>query len=329
MQCLNPTRAAAGRLSVRTLLLLLAAATALAAQDAASDAKVPDTKPPEMSPAELVRVAVANEVAADKRTDVLHMFRSRKETAKGSQTRLYVETQDSLAAMLIAINNQPLTAEQQQEDTNHLTWLESNPDQLRKKRAREKEDDERSLRIVKALPDAFHYQFVGWKNGEPGLGKPGDHLARLKFTPNPDYSPPSRVEEVLAGMEGEVLIDTNCKRLALIDGTLFRDISFGWGILGRLNKGGHFRVQQADLETGDGTWGITRMTLNITGKILLFKSVSMISDEVLSDFQNMPADLTFAQGVKRLKAEKEKLAHTQHSDQPAEAKSAQAKSNSQ
>jgi hypothetical protein len=314
---------------IRTIVLLVVAATALVAQDAANDANAPDTKPPDLSPAELVRLAVANEVAAAQQTNVLHLFRSRKETAKGSQTRLYVETQDSLAAMLIAINDQPLTAEQQQDETNHLTWLENNPDQLRKKRAREKEDEERSLRIVKALPGAFHYQFVGWKNGEPGLGKPGDHLARLKFTPNPNYSPPSRVEEVLAGMEGEVLVDTDCKRLARIDGTLFRDISFGWGLIGHLNKGGHFRVQQGDLETGDGSWGITQMTLNITGKILLFKSLSMVSDEVLSDFQKMPSDLTFAQGVKRLKAEQEKLAHNQHSDQPAESRSAQAKSNSQ
>ena len=328
MRSLSPTRTAAARTRISTLVLLLAAATALAAQDA-NDSKAPATKPLEMAPAELVRIAVANEVKADQRTNVLHMFRSRKQTPTGSQTRLYVETQDSLAAMAIAINDRPLTAEQQQQEINHLAWLENNPDQLRKKRAREKEDDDRSLRIVKALPDAFRYQFVGWKNGEPGLGKPGDHLARLRFTPNPDYSPPSRVEEVLEGMDGEVLIDAECKRLALIDGTLFRDISFGWGLLGRLNKGGHFRVQQGDLETGDGTWGITRMTLNITGKILLFKSLSMISDEVLSDFQNMPANLTFAQGVARLKAEQEKLARNSHSDQPAETKSAQAKSSSQ
>jgi hypothetical protein len=35
----------------------------------------------------------------------------------------------------------------------------------------------------------------------------------------------------------------------------------------------------------------------------------------------MPDNLTFAQGVEKLKAGKEKLAQTQRSDQPAEAKS--------
>ena len=288
-----------------------------------------DAKPPEMAPAELVRTAVANEVAAAQHTNALHMFRSHKQTAKGSQTRLYVETKDSLAAMVIAINNQPLNPQQQQAETDHLAWLLNNPDQLRKKRAREKEDEERTLGIVKALPDAFHYEFVGWKDGNAGLGKIGDHLARLKFTPNPDYAPPSRVEEVLAGMQGELLIDMECHRLARIDGTLFREVSFGWGIIGHLNKGGHFRVQQGDLDTGDGAWGITEMALNITGKILLFKSLSMVSDEVLSDFRRMPQNLTFAQGVEMLKAEQDKLAHNAHAPQTSEAKSAEAKSASQ
>jgi hypothetical protein len=37
----------------------------------------------------------------------------------------------------------------------------------------------------------------------------------------------------------------------------------------------------------------------------------MVSDEVFSGFQRVPDHLTFAQGVEMLKAEQEKLAHTQ------------------
>ena len=91
-----------------------------------------------MSPEQLVRAAVKNEVAAADNSSVKHMFRSLKTTSKGSQTRLYVETNDAMAGMLVAINDQPLTAEQQQAEINHLNWLTGNPDQLRKKRAREK-----------------------------------------------------------------------------------------------------------------------------------------------------------------------------------------------
>jgi hypothetical protein len=313
MYCVEPTRLAARLLRAGAIVVLTATTTKLPAQD---------LKTPELPPGELVRVAVANEVAAANHREALHMFRSRKQTPKGSQTRLYVETTGALAAMLIAINDQLLTTPQQQGETNHLAWLMNTPDQLRKKHAREKEDEERTLRIVKALPDAFRYEYAFTGNGESGLGKAGSQLVKLEFTPNPAYSPPSRVEQVLTGLQGYLLIDTQARRLARIDGTLFREVSFGWGIIGHLDKGGHFLVQQADLGLGDESWGITEVSLNVTGKILLFKGLSMTTDEVLSDFRKIPENLTFAQGVEILKTEQDKLAHSNHATEPSETKSA-------
>jgi|SRR5579872_215439 len=276
-----------------------------------------EVKTPDTPPLDLVRQAVAREIAAANSSENKYMFRSRKQTPKGSQTHLYAETNDSLAGMLIAVNDQPISAEQQQQEMGHLGWLASNPDQLRKKRAREKEDADRTLRIVKALPDAFRYEYAGLENGDSDLGKAGDKLVRLKFTPNPGYSPPSRSEQVLQGMQGYLVVDATEHRIARIDGTLFRDISFGWGIVGRLDKGGHFIVQQADV--GDGCWEITSMSLKITGKILMVKSITMISDETFSDFQRVPDNLTFAKGVELLKTQQEKLAHN-HPPEPPEAR---------
>jgi hypothetical protein len=261
-------------------------------------------KPAEEQPSELVRSTVANEVAAANAPAARHMFRSQKRTSKGEQTKLYIETKDAMAGMLVEIDGHPLTAQQRQAEADHLAWLTGSPDELRKKRAREKEDAKHSLQIVKALPDAFLYTYAGTENSEPGLGKAGDQLVRLKFGPNPAYDPPSRVEQVLEGMEGYLLIDAGAKRIARIDGTLFKNVSFGWGIVGHLDHGGHFRVQQA--EVGDDTWQITGMSLSITGRILLFKELKMVSDETFSDFRKVPNDLTFAQGADMLKAEQEK-----------------------
>jgi len=278
-----------------------------AQQRRAPDLEAQQNQPPAISADELVKEIVAREVEASNDASVKHMFRSRKQTPRGSQTRLYLETNDSMAGMLIAVNDQPLTPQQRQAEMDHLAWLANNPEQLRRKRAREKEDSERSLRILKAFPEAFRFEYAGAENSEPGLGKSGNPLLRLKFTPKPGYSPPSHVEQVLEGMQGDLLIDASLKRFARVDGTLFRDVSFGWGIIGHLDKGGQFRVQQADV--GDGTWEITHMSLKITGKILMFKSISIDSDEVYSDFQRVPANLTFAKGVEMLKSAEEKLAH--------------------
>ena len=280
-------------LSLLAVALLCTAAT-VAAQTLAA---------PDLPPGELVRLAVANEVAPANIPAVRHRFRSRKQTPKGSLTRLYVQTNEALAAMLIAINDQPLTAQQKQGELNHLAWLMGSPDQFRKKHAQEKKDADQTLRIVKALPDAFRYVYANTESTMPGTSQ---DLVRLNFTPNPAYVPPSRIEQVLQGMQGFLLIDPERRRIAQIDGTLFRDVSFGWGIVGRLNKGGHFLVRQANV--GDGSWAITEMQLNITGTILLFKTLTMVSDEVFSDFRPVPDNLTFGQGVEMLKSG-EKMAH--------------------
>jgi hypothetical protein len=258
------------------------------------------------SPIELVRAAVANEVAASNNAQLKHRFRSRKETRAGSQTRLYVETRDAIAAMTIAYDDHPLSAQQMHDEKARLDRLAANPEELKHKHSQEKNDAEHTERIVRALPDAFLYEYDGRESSTASLGKQGDELIRLKFRPNPAYSPPSRVEEVLKGMQGIVLIDPVVRRIARIDGTLFKEVNFGWGFFGHLDKGGHFRVDQGDL--GDGTWDITHMQLNFTGKILMIKSLNMSSEEVFSDFQRVPADTTFAKGVEMLKEEEAKLA---------------------
>jgi hypothetical protein len=159
---------------------------------------------------------------------------------------------------------------------------------------------------MKALPDAFLFEYDGEVVGADGVGGDGHKLVRLKFRPNPAFQPPSHIEQVLVGMQGVLVIDPIAKRIAQIDGSLFKEVAFGWGILGHLDKGGHFLVEQRDV--GNGSWEVSHMSLAFTGKILLFKSLAIKSDETFADFRRVPNDTTFAQGVEMLKAEKIKLA---------------------
>jgi hypothetical protein len=224
-----------------------------------------------------------------------------------------------MAGMTIAYNDKPLTAQQLEGEEGRLAALMRNPQQLERKRRQEKEEADHTLCIVKALPDAFLFEYAGWENGTPSLGREGVRLTRLKFWPNPAYHPPSHVEEVLVGMRGIVLIDSESLRIARIDGTLFKEVSFGWGILGHLDRGGHFLVDQQGL--ADGSWDISHMSLSFSGKILLFKKIAINSDEVFSNFQRVPADTSFAQGVQMLKAERAKLAQNPSETAKAENRS--------
>jgi len=256
---------------------------------------------PDGDPAQLVRKAAQNEINASHDSGARFMFRSVKTTPKGSTTEIFCETNDATAGLVVAYNGQPLSPEQRRAEQARVQRFLNNPDELRKKRAQERENDERSSRIMRALPDAFLYEYAGEETGSPGIGRTGDPLVKLKFRPNPRYKAPSRVEEVLRGMQGEVLLDAAHERIASIDGTLFRDVSFGWGILGHLDHGGRFVVHQEAVE--NDFWEISSMSLHFTGKILLVKSLYIESNEVFSGFKKVPSDLSFAQGLELLRKE--------------------------
>jgi hypothetical protein len=263
---------------------------------------------PAENPSELVRRAVANEIKSNSQGPK-YMCRQRKETPAGSQTRLMVETRDAMVGMAVAYNDQPLNQQQRRDEYGRIERFVNQPAELERKRKQEKESAERISLILKALPDAFLYEYDGTETGRPGIGKSGEQLLRLKFRPNPHYDPPSHVEQVLTGMQGVVLVDQQKERIARIDGTLFKEVGFGWGILGHLDRGGHFQVDQADVH--DGNWTIARMDLAFTGKVLLFKSIDIKSTEVYGDFHPVPSDLTFAQGVELLKQQQAAFAQNQ------------------
>src|SRR5260370_23773266 len=170
------------------------------------------------------------------------MFKDQRKTSHVSQTKLMVETRDAVAGLLVEQDGHPLTPEQQKAEEARLQNYIKNPEELNRKRQQEKEDAERTTKIVKALPDAFLYEADGTEPGTDGVGDPGHELIRLKFRPNPSYDPPSRVEQVLTGMQGYLLIDAKENRIAEIDGTLQKDVGFGWGILGHLDRAGRLLV---------------------------------------------------------------------------------------
>jgi hypothetical protein len=259
----------------------------------------------DMPPAAMVRVAVDRELAAARDTRIKHLFRSRRTTPRGSQTKLYAETNDAIVGLVIAENDVPVSASQQQSEIAHLERIVGNRDEMRRKQKQEHEDAERTLRIVRALPDAFVYQYDGTEPGQENIGRAGGEFVRLKFRPNPHYAPPSRVEQVLQGMQGSVLIDPTECRLARIQASLFRQVSFGWGILGHLDKGGSFLVEKSDL--GDGIWDLRRIRLSFTGKIMMVKSLVIKSDEIFDDYRKLPENTTFAKGIEVVREEQARL----------------------
>jgi hypothetical protein len=247
---------------------------------------------PAVSANELVRAAVANEQkhASD---PVYMVFRQRTEKPKGTVVKQIIETPQGMIGRLLLINDQPLTTEQRSQDDERINRL-LDPEKMREKRAEQTKDAQRVKNMIVALADAFNYQYDG-----TAPGPNGKTYTRLKFTPNPNFDPPSRETAVLQGMNGVMLIDANSKRIARIDGTLFRDVTFGWGLLARLQSGGKLTVVQQEILPAH--WEITDLKLDLLGKALLLKTVKIQQTQKYTDFTRVPDNLSVAQAIDLLK----------------------------
>ncbi len=250
----------------------------------------------------LVRTTIQHQLDEDaKPGGPAFRYTLRENGKRGILTKEMVQTKDGIVARLVAINDRPLSEVERQADDQKLNLLLHDPQTREKKLKEQREDDKRTRKMVGALPDAFVFEPDGLVEGPRGP------LVRVRFKPNPKFDPPSRELQVFQGMEGTMLIDPRAKRLAEINGKLFRDVNFGWGILGHLDKGGEFLVQQSDV-TGSGNWEVTRMKLNFDGKAVIFKPIHIRDDDRATNFRVVPNDLTFAQGIELLRRQESAVA---------------------
>jgi hypothetical protein len=253
---------------------------------------------PPIPAAELVRHACQHELDAQKNAP-RYMFMIRRQTAHVTETKIAVETNEAMAGRVLAYNDTELSGEALKNEDARVERFVRVPEELRKKQHEERDNRERFNRILRAVPDAFVWEYDGFESGASGLGRPGEELVRLKFRPNPNYDPPTRVEQLLTGMAGTILVIPKQERLVRIDGTLQRDVSFGWGILGHLDQGGRILIEQGDV--GNGHWGLSHLIMRFTGKVLFFKSIDVNTEEVSWDYQRVADNLSFAEGLALLK----------------------------
>ena len=244
---------------------------------------------PEVNPIDLVRRAAKNEIKAGDTTQY-YMFKDTTEYKDHSITKEIVRTPQGGLTTTLLLNGHPLTAEERKKEDEKLQKFANDPEARRKRRESNQADDKRAELMLTSLPDAFLYTYVSTDHGPNG-----EELVHLKFTPNPNFTPPNHETAVYQGMQGDMIIDKQAARIAKIDGTLFKDVDFGWGILGKLEKGGKFIIVQRDV--GNDHWEEVEETLHFYGKILLIKSLTIWSSETMTDFRPISPNLTTAQAL--------------------------------
>jgi hypothetical protein len=230
------------------------------------------------SPAELVNVVVANELK-DRVERGKWMYLITTQEGTQTLTEQQVETKDGPVHRLLAIDGRPLDAYQRQQDNARIDRLLRDPgEQLKVKRAQD--DDERKLQtLMHLMPAAFLYDYDGVEG----------NLVRVKFRPNPNYTPPTYEARVVHSLAGTVLIDLQQKRLAKLSGQLVSPVEFGYGLLGHIDNGG--TVEIGRVEVGPLQWKTALIAIHLSGRLVLFKTISKQEHEIRSDFRAVPDDL--------------------------------------
>jgi hypothetical protein len=270
----------AGRLLYRPALLLVILASASSGSLAAG---------PSQNGRAFAHAVVANELAADANDHSRWMYRDDNKTPDRHTVKLVIQTSQGDLSKTIEKDGRPLTSEEQKKEEERMDAFVQDANLRQKQRQDHAQDAEKASSLTKMLPDAFLWTFAEQNDGE----------TTLRFEPDPQFEPPTREARVFAAMAGTMVVDTKQKRIKQLKGTLTRNVDFGYGLLGQLEKGGTFEIERQQI--APGVWEITTTHIHIRGHALIFKSISEEQDELTSQYHPTPPSLTLAAAAKMLK----------------------------
>jgi hypothetical protein len=237
---------------------------------------------------ELAKKVVDNEAKAANNDQSRWSYESIAEKSGRKEERAVIETKDGNIDRLISINGQPLTPVQQKKENDRIQKLLKNPSEQKKEKEAQQKDAQEMIRSLKLLPQALLFSYGSQRGGS----------IQLLFKPNPQFHAHSNEARVLNALAGELWVDSKENRIEEIKGHLIRDVRFWGGLAGHLNKGGQFYVKQ--VEAAPGHWLLSKIDVQMNGKALFFKTISVRQIESHTHFQRVSDDLTLAQAAQVL-----------------------------
>ncbi len=239
------------------------------------------------SPSSLVREVVYNELHDHSQHGFFRYWIERS-SHTGTSLEEQVETADGPIARMLLNDGHPLDPHSTQQEEARLQQLLTSPAGQASRRDAYRVDEQRIGRILALLPDAFVYQDEGENAG----------IRHLRYLPNPNYSAHSVEARIFHAMSGDLWVDTRAKRMQCLEGHLTNDVLFGFGLLGRVNKGSWFRMMRVQVSPTD--WKTDQLELHMSGRALIFKTLARNTSEHRGGFASVPALMSLAQGLEFL-----------------------------
>ena len=255
----------------RLLGLFSAAAVAIFVFSADLSARQPQGSQP--SALDEVQMAVNAELDANNTDKSIWIYRESNITPEKNVVYTSIETPQGTLRRLIEQNGHALSPQAAAAETHRIKNYLNDPSAQAKARHAAEHDGAQAEELLKMLPIAFI-----WTRGEES----GD-LLTLNFRPNPDFDPPDMQSRVLGIMAGQLIVSKDGHRIHTLRGKLTQDVLIGFGILGRLDRGGTFDVERRVV--GDGRWQITETHVHIGGHALIFHTIGQQEDDVKTEWK--------------------------------------------
>jgi len=239
---------------------------------------------PQMPPGQLVREVIYNE-QHDHQQHGAWRYWIEKRSPAGTRREEQVETADGPVNRLTRSDGRQLSAEAEEKEEARLEKLLSSPAEQARHLRQYDDDEERIGRILALLPDAFVYQYDGEEDG----------CYRLRFHPNPAYPAGPIEARIFHSMSGSLWVNEREKRLARLEGRVDENVDFGFGILGRLYKGGWFKLVRVQVSPTD--WKTESLEVHMNIRALLVKTFARETSEERGGFEPVPVGMSLAQGM--------------------------------
>ncbi len=235
----------------------------------------------------LINEGVANELT-DRGQQRKWMYLIDKREGKQTLTEEQVDTKDGPLYRVLAIDGTPLNPDQRQQDNARMDRLLHDPSEQLKSKQGHDEDEQKLEKLMRLMPEAFLYDYDGAEG----------NLVRLKFRPNSNYSPTTYEARVVHSLAGTIVIDSQQKRLAKLSGQLINRVEFGYGLLGHIDNGG--RIEIGRVQVGPAQWKTAVINIQLSGRLVLFKTISKQEYETRSDFRAVSGDLSLLEASQLL-----------------------------
>ncbi len=231
---------------------------------------------------ELINAVIANELR-DRVQQRKWMYTIEKREGNQSLTEEQVETKSGPLYRVLAAGGIPLTPDQRQQDNVRIRRLLHDTSQQSKLKQQYDDDEQRLETLMRVMPNAFLYDYDGLDG----------NFVRLKFRPDPSYKPPNYEARVVHSLAGTVLIDSQQQRLAKLSGQLVDRVQFGYGLFGHIDTGGTIEIGR--VQVGPLQWKTALLNIQLSGRMILFKTISKQQYETRSNFRAVPGDLTLSE----------------------------------